>query len=169
MGLFSPDIIEKDVHLPLKTQFALDLMGMIRERHRDLINTQKVRGYEGVLFLIHMYILSLKRLTTDPEKVFLKYGNLRIEQKIEPGITTYDQFGFSHWHPDPEKNGWVTHIKGEYYITIPTDGYNMVRQPDGSLTEANWEEYGEIIICLDKYLRIKYYKVLDYDHDWLSI
>ena len=159
MSLFSTDIIEKEVYVNLKTQFALDLMKLIRERHRDLIATQKVRGYEGVLFLIHLYILSLIKTTTDPEKIFLKYGNLRIEQKFDPGITTYDTFGNRRWYPDPEKNGWVTHIKGEYYITIPTDG---------SLTEANWEEYGEIIICLDKYLRIKYYKILDYNHDWIT-
>jgi len=146
MSLFDKDLIEKDIPpLTLKEQFAFDLMDKINIHHRDLINTQRVRGYEGVLFCLHMYILSLQRITIDPEKMFLKYGNLRI---------------------DPTKNGWVTHYKGEYYITIPTDGYIMNRQLDGSLTGANWKEYGEIIISLDKYLRIKYYKVLEYNHGW---
>ena len=165
MSLFSSDIIEKEVHTALKTRFAIDLMDLIYEKHQDLIDAQRVRGQEGVLFLLHLYILNIKNKTNVFDHT-RKYENLRIEPKISI-------------HPT---NGWVSCLKGEYYITIPTDGYPMTHithitrdnitspklwlEPEYT-GPANWEEYGEIIISLDKYLKIKYYKVCDYEHHWI--
>ena len=145
MSLFNKDLIGEEVKTTRKMQLGLELLKLIRTHRRDLVSTQRNRGYEGVLFLLRLYILHVKKQDA--------YFTLRIEGNHYVGITR-DADGETHWSPDPTKNEFVSYIKGDYYINIDTDD------------PTNEENYGAIIIILDRFFRIKKFKVLDYKHVW---
>ncbi len=140
MSLFDTDIVTKDICVPIKTRLLIDVETMVQQHHRDLISTQRTRGHEGVVWLLYMYMNSIRHR---PE-----YSRIatNIPHRHEDWNEYFDL-------PLSERVGCVTWIKGDYYIVI-----NIVSDP---LMDSDRRDNGQIIVILDQYMRVKKTKTIN--------
>ena len=129
MGLFSDDLIEKEVALSDMDRLAIDLRGLIEDNHKSLIASRLTHGDPAVLSCLNIFISRL---------------DLRYHDKLLLFKNCDDHLK------------WVKKVKGDYYIVI------KVQPLVYHLTPLAFESSGEIIIILDKYLRVSKFKVRRY-------
>ena len=143
MSLFDTDIVTKDICVPIKTRLLIDVETMVQQHHRDLIATQRTRGHEGVVWLLYMYMNSIRHR---PEYSHIA-TNIPHSQDWDPYSYLYDD------PPLSERMGCVTWIKGDYYIVI-----NILSDP---LMDSDRRDNGQVIVILDQYMRVKKSKTIN--------
>lgn len=131
MGLFSDDLIEKEVVLSDMDRLALDLRGLIEDNHKELIASSLTHGNSAVLNCLNIFVSRLE----------LRYHDkLLLSRKCDNQLK------------------WVKKVKDDYYIVIKVQPI-YIQMP---ATVSTYEGSGEIIIILDKYLRVSKFKIHRY-------
>ena len=136
MSIFSTNLVESDLKVPLREQFAAELSTMIKKNHDLLVDAMRTHGLDSVLNCIEMYVTQLKFRP--------KYELMSITGR-DPWIDKLYT-----------ERTYCTYIKGNIYIVIRT-GHAWA----GTL--RNEDEFGNITIVLDKNLQETTYRTTKFD------
>ncbi len=140
MGLFDTSLIEKEVHISLAENLLIDLCAEIETQHKDLISSMRSHGIDSVATCIDLIINQLRS-----SKKYKRLDVYPIQFNIEL-----------------RNHKFVTVIKNNLYVVI---GVKSVYYPYNTAIMDD-ENRGEVLITLDKYLRITKRKFKPYEHLW---